>query len=362
VKQNSLFPNNVPTKETSLSRGDIIRKITDEYFSSLLSGSGSHQTGDSETIDCSDKDIFLPYPPNSLLSLTLNRSSQQTTNKYDTSLSEHIKNIKQQMRGEFFRMSPYPCNLSNNKKFLLQIGENGKLESVKETFVRCNSWTCPRCAPIKARAISYQIRNIVLLNNLQYYLTLTLDPKKLNPEDIFESRTHKIITGFFNHLITTLKRKNFKYFNIDKNRYYPFNLKNSEEKLKYVWVIEFQKNGLAHMHILLNQFLPIAIIREVWTHIGGGHIMYIDKVENLNAVCNYITKYLCKEFNPKVERRLTFKYFERRYSISRSCERPPKITQKMFDKDIDNSEILIKLKEMGLSFLRDKLNQPPQNL
>lgn len=361
MKQGTLIPFDEPIEPKAITREEILAKIEKYLEASRPDDSTAHQAG-SNIIDCSDKNIFLPYPPNSLLSLTLNRSSQQTTNKYDTTLSEYIKTIKQQMRGGFFRMSPYPCNVSNNKKFLLQIGENSKLEAVKETFVKCNSWTCPRCAPIKARAISYQIRDVVLLNNLNCYLTLTLDPNKLSQEDIIESQTHKIITGFFNHLITTVKRKKFNYFNVKKNQHYQFALKNSGEKLKYVWVIEFQQNGLAHMHILLNQFLPIEVIREVWVHIGGGHIMYIDKVGNLNAVSNYITKYFCKEFNPKTERRLTFRFFEKRYSISQSCERPPKVTQKMFDKDTDNSEILIKLKEMGLSFLRDKLDQPPQNL
>lgn len=358
MKQNTFFPIDEPKE---VSRKEILEKIGQYLDTSRSDDDLVHQEG-SKIIDCSDKNIFLPYPSNSILSLTLNRSSQQTTNKYDTTLSEYIKTIKQQMRGEFFRMSPYPCNISNNKKFLLRIGENGKLEAIKETFVKCNSWTCPRCAPIKAKAISYQIGDIILLNNLNCYLTLTLNPNSLNPEDILESRTHKIITGFFNHLITTIKRKKFKYFNIKNNRYYQFDLKNSGEKLKYVWVIEFQKNGLAHMHILLNQFLPIEVIREVWVHIGGGHIMFIDEVSNLQSVSRYITKYLCKEFNSEFERRLTFRFFEKRYSISQSCERPPKITQKMFDKDTDNSEILIKLKEMGLSFLRDKLDQPPQNL
>ncbi len=361
MKQSNFFPAKKIIEPKEINRKEILEKVNQYLEAFRTDDSIAHQE-ESNIIDCSDKNIFLPYPPNSLLSLTLNRSSQQTTNQYDTTLSEYIKTIKQQMRDEFFRMSPYPCNISNNKKFLLRIGENGKLEAIKETFVKCNSWTCPRCAPIKARAISYQIKDVVLLNNLNCYLTLTLDPSKLSPENILESRTHNIITSYFNRLITTIKRKKFNYFNVKKNQHYQFNLKNSGEKLKYIWVIEFQKNGLAHMHVLLNQFLPIEVIREAWVHIGGGHIMYIDKVENLNAVSNYITKYFCKEFNPKNEQRLTFRFFEKRYSISQSCQRSPKITQKMFDKDTDNSEIFVKLKEMGLSFLRDKLDYPPQNL
>ncbi|MDD4382559.1 MAG: hypothetical protein PHD49_00195 [Candidatus Shapirobacteria bacterium] len=317
--------------------------------------------GQFEEIDCSDKNIILPseYKPNTVLSLTLNRSSQQPTRKYDTTMSQHIRDVKEQMKNQFFRMSHYPCNFSSDKKALLFIGNDGKVENVRYKFKSCNSWTCPRCAPIKAKAIGHQISEIAITNNLIYYLTLTLDPKKISPEDILDSRTHKLITGFFNHFITTIKRKKFTYFRDGKT--YRFDLKNKEEKLKYIWVIEFQRNGLAHMHILLNKFLPVEIIRKVWTHVGGGHIMKIEKAKNIQAVGNYITKYIFKEFENIDQVRNTFHFFEKRYSISQSCQKPPKVTTRMFEKDVDNFDINIKMKELRLDWVYNTLNPPPIN-
>lgn len=51
--------------------------------------------------------------------------------------------------------------------------------------------------------------------------------------------------------------------------WYSFDLKSSGLKLKYVWVVEFQDNGNAHLHILINQFLPIEVLRKLWVHVGG---------------------------------------------------------------------------------------------
>jgi hypothetical protein len=90
-------------------------------------------------------------------------------------------------------------------------------------------------------------------------------------------------------------------------------------------VIEFQKNGNAHMHILLNNYLPIRIVRKLWQHVGGGIQMNVKKVQTLIGISNYISDYIVKGIKGEFdEKDYGFKYFERRYSISKSCIRPKK--------------------------------------
>lgn len=310
-----------------------------------------------EEIDCRDKNIIIPNCEDRLLFLTLNRSSQQLskiTKKYDTTLAEHIRNVKEQMKDQYFVMSPYPCLRSLKKKAWISVGKNGLVEKIIYKNQSCNSWTCPSCAPKKARALGHLIAEVANINNLIYYLTITLDPNKLTPDDIFGS-THKVITKLFNHFLTIIRRKSFTYFNIKKNRYFKFDLKNSGKVLKYVWVIEFTENGLAHMHALFNQFLPVEVLRTVWTHVGGGNQMYLDKADSTQAVCRYITKYIVKDFSGRNPNPRTFRFFERRYSISQSCVKPPKYSQPIFDKKTPDFEVQMKLKELNLSFVYDKL-------
>jgi hypothetical protein len=174
----------------------------------------------------------------------------------------------------------------------------------------------------KALYVKYFLRDVIVLNNLDRFITLTLKPSKIPNE--FKNDTHKYITKLFNHLITTLKRKKIKYFNKRKNRWFSFELNHSALKLMYVWVAEFQKNGNAHLHILFNQFLPVEVIREVWEHIGGGHSIFATPVRTIEGISNYITDYIIKGIKGNKNKPSGFKFFQRRYSISRSCIRPPK--------------------------------------
>jgi hypothetical protein len=57
--------------------------------------------------------------------------------------------------------------------------------------------------------------------------------------------------------------------------------------------------------------------------------------------------------------RNTFHFFEKRYSISQSCQKPPKVATRMFEKEVDNFDITIKLRELKLDWVYNTLNPPP---
>ncbi|MBS1799671.1 MAG: hypothetical protein JSS95_07590 [Acidobacteria bacterium] len=115
------------------------------------------------------------------------------------------------------------------------------------------------------------------------FVTLTLDPKKLNGED-----STKYLSRTFAKFRSVLHRKYGK-------------------ALSYIRVLEYQVNGTAHCHLLLNQFIDIHWLRAEWQAVGDGWNVWISMVEIRNVV-GYLTKYLTKDLllsAPKGSRRIT---------------------------------------------------------
>lgn len=254
--------------------------------------------------------------------LTNNRSFQQNVEK--------IKESKKRLKGKKFRIRiNKPAFCRSRAIALIETNEN-KVNKIKYTGIPCNFWTCPDCCIKKALQVKYLLRDVIKLNNLNCFLTLTLDPKKI-PTDYIDD-THKYITKIFNHFITILKRHKVNKSNLE---------------LKYVWVIEFQKNGNAHMHILFNKFLPIKVIRSLWLHVGGGVQMKAEQADSLIGISNYISDYIVKGIKGEFEDKpYGFRYNQKRYSISRSCIRPNK-----------RSYLKITIKEQLTSFPKLYLSQ-----
>ena len=267
--------------------------------------------------------------------LTNNRSSQQAQEK----ISQAVKEIKEKMKGKPFMLllaAPKFCKRIPIAKIEFR---NGKVYKVTLYRISCNSWRCPNCRVMKAIKTRYLIRETAVLNNLFYFLTLTLDPARIPPEYYSKDRnlTHKYITKVFNMFRTDLQRK-------------------IKEKLKYIWVLEFQKNGRAHLHILLNQFIDIALISAIWVRVGGGKIMWVDKAKSVEALSFYLSSYIAKGLKKDISDKSYFLFFEKRYSISRSCARPSKKYQSLFH-DLTKEEKLKQIKELGLDWVYNALTQ-----
>jgi hypothetical protein len=120
--------------------------------------------------------------------------------------------------------------------------------------------------------------------NLKYFLTLTLDPKKL------EHRKFAVP-----HLRFTINK--FREYLRRKFRVMP----------SYVSVLEFTQAGVPHLHILFDRYIEQKWISAVWDSLGGGRIVFIKQVTVRN-VARYLSKYLTKELilsAPKGSRRIT---------------------------------------------------------
>lgn len=236
------------------------------------------------------------------LFLTYIRTSQQAN------LGEIIKKARRKLRGRTFEIRQNPPKFCGKNSIVIISKKKGRISKVDIKNITCNSWTCPDCSLKKALQVKYLLRDIIIKNNLEKFLTLTLDPKII-PQEFLSAeynKTHKYITKIFNAFLVSLKR----------DKVY------ENEKIKYVWVIEFQKKGNAHMHILFNRLPHIDSVRKIWTRVGGGVSMKVIKVKSMAGISNYIGNYIVKGLKGEKSGKNTFNYFEKRYSISRSCIRP----------------------------------------
>ena len=79
------------------------------------------------------------------------------------------------------------------------------------------------------------------------------------------------------------------------NRYFSkfiMRLKYRYPNIKYIAVIEFQRRGAVHYHMLMNDnYLPNALLSEIW---GMGFVK-INKIDHVDNVGAYVCKYLSKD-------------------------------------------------------------------
>jgi hypothetical protein len=150
--------------------------------------------------------------------------------------------------------------------------------------LNCNSWACSYCGPRKARTARAAIRGVAESLGLRYFLTLTLDPKKV-PNKKFAVPYLRVC---FNKFRLYLKRK-------------------YGTAPSYICVLEFTKAGIPHLHILFDRYIPQRWISNTWGTLGGGRMVFIKQVTVAN-VTRYLSKYLTKELllsAPKGVRRIT---------------------------------------------------------
>ncbi len=104
---------------------------------------------------------------------------------------------------------------------------------------------------------------------MRRFLTLTLDPKKITGDAV------QYLNAVFAKLRVYLHRE--------------YGL-----APQYIRILEFQKNGNPHFHILIDRYIARAWIQSAWTAVGGGYMVDIRYVD-VHHVSRYLSKYLTKE-------------------------------------------------------------------
>jgi hypothetical protein len=175
-----------------------------------------------------------------------------------------------------------PCRRNRNcgRFTIVGLSPQGKRRYVR---VDCKCWDCPYCGPRKARRYKRSIRELAEGKKLNRFLTLTLDPKLIDRDDPVA-----YINKAFAKWRTYLKRQ----FHVS---------------ITYIRVLEFQKNGNPHFHILVDRFISQVWIKQSWQAVGGGQFVNI-KFVDLHHISRYLSKYLTKDLllsAPKRSRRVT---------------------------------------------------------
>jgi hypothetical protein len=134
---------------------------------------------------------------------------------------------------------------------------------------RCDSWDCYCCAHrMRMNLIEDLERLVEERPELTRLLTLTVG--KQGPEAT--DAQHEYITDRFNALRTNLSDE------------YP--------NLSYVWIRhEGDENRRAHLHLLVDRYIPQGDLVEMSTNVGLGEVVDIRRVNARNAA-KYLTSYL----------------------------------------------------------------------
>ena len=163
-------------------------------------------------------------------------------------------------------------------------------ELVGYSRLYCKSWSCRYCGPRKAARLRNRIAVKAREHGLTRFLTLTLDPKSA-PED----RKVRYMWEVWRKFRVSLKRK-------------------LGRTVSFISVIELHKSGYPHLHVLVDEFIAQRWISNAWSRVGGGRVVYIERVKDVGRIGAYLGKYLTKDMMSGSRRG------ERRYSCSRNIK------------------------------------------
>jgi hypothetical protein len=113
-----------------------------------------------------------------------------------------------------------------------------------------------------------RIAEIASERKLLRFVTLTLDPTKI-PRGV---RSDQFLRETWRKMRVTLARR-------------------FGSTLHFIGALEFQKSGLAHLHLLVGVYIPQDWLSRAWQSVGGGRIVDIRYVD-VHRIAGYLTRYL----------------------------------------------------------------------
>ena len=143
-----------------------------------------------------------------------------------------------------------------------------KIPGQPEIYVPCKKWECPWCGAVNRFRVLERLRAGFPKGVRARFLTLTLR----------EGTDNRLIGKYWNRLRASLRRRGFRFF-------------------RYFWVKELQKNGTVHMHMIIDAYVPVKILKHLWYLATEKTAFIVDiravrgKIHNTAA---YMTKYMTK--------------------------------------------------------------------
>lgn len=202
----------------------------------------------------------------------------------------------------------------------------------------CHSWNCEVCGPKRARKLVKSISKWARKKGLDRFLTLTLQPSKL------PDYARSPYQSYYYMMYVWRKFRVYLY-----RRY---------GRISYVWVVEPHKSGFCHIHILIDRFIPQRWISSVFSRLGGGKIVHIERVKKMRDVSSYVGKYMGKMHKKPIPRH------KRRYSSSRDIhlmEKPDNDEWVLVRYCYDTLNAILKKKSTGEypDLISSKVEPPP---
>ncbi len=134
----------------------------------------------------------------------------------------------------------------------------------------CKSYRCDRCRKPKLKKVRKRISEVAEEHKLTRMVTLTLDPKRIPKR--YRKHTDRYIRDCWCKMRVLLARE-------------------FGGSLLFVGVLEFQKNGNAHLHLLVGRYIAQKWLSLAWQSIGGGQ--YVDiRFVDVHRVAAYLSHYL----------------------------------------------------------------------
>lgn len=135
----------------------------------------------------------------------------------------------------------------------------------------CKSYKCEFCGKRKLALVRAGFVLAIKKYGLDVFVTLTLDPKRC----------------------TSSPQESGKYIRNAWNKFRILQKRAFNRNLQFIAVVEFQKSGYAHLHVLFDGFLKHSWIKRTWIAVGGGEIVDVRRSDEYTA--KYLAKYLGKE-------------------------------------------------------------------
>lgn len=155
--------------------------------------------------------------------------------------------------------------------FTLIGSKEGKYQHLRS---KCKSYRCGVCGPYKLRCVRKRIVALSVQHGLFRFLTLTLDPSKLDPNWDLQAEI-AYLRDCWRKMRVYIERE-------------------LGHRLVFIAVVELQDNGRPHLHLLIGSYLAQSWISNAWDALGGGKIVDIRRVQ-IKRVAAYLAKYITEE-------------------------------------------------------------------
>lgn len=172
----------------------------------------------------------------------------------------------------------------------------------------CKGYRCACCSRRKFRQVRTRIGELAIPREMNKFLTLTLDPKKLHLDGQTREEITETTIAYIKYLWRSFRVYLSRFIQRNAPQYYWrwMHLKQvalaSGEKpeplIPFFLTLELHKSGIAHLHVLLGLkklYIPEKWIRKAWSGLGGGIMCKISKVIDVHSIPAYLAKYVTKD-------------------------------------------------------------------